>query len=129
MVLERVAAEGGIDPDLALADTDEDQDEGWRTAATLMSTLTDAELLDEALPPDQLLFRLFGSEGVATDRPRALGYGCRCSRAKLSGILDGFSKQDLDDMVVGSAIVMTCEFCNLDFRFDRTEVGRAAEAS
>ena len=125
LVLERVAAEGGLDPELAEAETDE----GWRTATTLMSTLTKEELLDDALPPEQLLHRLFGLEGVATDRPRALGYGCRCSRAKLSGILDGFSKEDLDDMVVGSAIVMTCEFCNLDFRFDRAEVGRAAEAS
>ena len=125
LVLERVAAAGGIDPELATADTDED----WRTATTLMGTLRDAELLDDALAPEQLLFRLFGTEGVAVDRPRALGYGCRCSRAKLSGILDGFPDQDLDDMVVGSAIVMTCEFCNLDFRFDRGEVGRKAETS
>ena len=120
LVLERVAAEGGIDPELATVDTDED----WRTATTLMSTLTDGELLDDDLAPEQLLYRLFGAEGVAADRPRALGYGCRCSRAKLSGILDGFPSEDLDHMVVGSAIVMTCEFCNLDFRFDREEVGR-----
>ena len=32
------------------------------------------------------------------DRPRALAYGCRCSRARLSGILEGFSADDLDHM-------------------------------
>ena len=119
LVLERVAAEGGVEPESA------DTDEAWRTATTLLGTLTDAELLDDELPAEDLLFRLFHTEGVAAGLPRALGYGCRCSRAKLSGILEGFSSLDLDDMVVGSAIVMTCEFCNLDFRFDRSELGRS----
>ena len=30
---------------------------------------------------------------------------------------------DLDEMSVDGDIVMTCEFCNLDFRFERDEVG------
>lgn len=118
LILERVAGEGGIDPALdSLA-----QDEAWRTATALASTLRDEELLDDALPPDRLLFNLFGLEGVAADRNRALAYGCRCSRARLSGILEGFSIDDLDHMVVDGEIVMTCEFCNLDFRFGRDEV-------
>mgnify|MGYP002714582009 FL=1 len=91
------------------------------------ATLTEAELLDDQLPPDRLLYRLFHSEGVATDRPRALAYGCRCSRARLSGILEGFSADDLDHMAVDGGITMTCEFCNMDFRFDRTEVHGAAQ--
>ena len=81
------------------------------------ATLTDAELLDDALPPERLLYRLFHSEGVATDRARALSYGCRCSRARLVGILEGFPPDDLDHMAVDGDIVMTCEFCNYDFRF------------
>jgi molecular chaperone Hsp33 len=71
---------------------------------------------------------LFSSEGVAADRPRALAYGCRCSRSRLSSILEGFAPQDLDDMAVSGAIVMTCEFCNLDFRFGRDEVGGRRDA-
>ena len=97
-----------------------------RTA--LAATLTDAELLDDALPPERLLYRLFGAEGVAArPQPRALAYGCRCSRARLAGILEGFSGDDLDHMAVDGDIVMTCEFCNLDFRFDRAEVRGKAE--
>ena len=118
LILERVAGAGGIDPGMDAAA----QAESWRTAAALAGTLTDAELLDDNLPADRLLYRLFHTEGVATDRPRALAYGCRCSRAKLSGILDRFSGADLNDMVVDGAIVMTCEFCNLDFRFNRHDV-------
>ncbi|MGI4953803.1 MAG: Hsp33 family molecular chaperone HslO [Janthinobacterium lividum] len=118
LILERVAGEGGIDPAL----DDAAQDEAWRTATALAATLKDTELLDDALPAERLLYNLFGLEGVAVDRNRALAYGCRCSRARLSGILEGFSIDDLDHMVVDGNIVMTCEFCNLDFRFGREEV-------
>ncbi|HTZ70622.1 MAG TPA: Hsp33 family molecular chaperone HslO [Acetobacteraceae bacterium] len=118
LILERVAGAGGVDPDLDQAA----QDESWRTAQILAATVTDAELLDDALPPDHLIWRLFHSEGVAADRPRALAYGCRCSRQRLSSILEGFSPDDLDHMSVNGDIVMTCEFCNLDFRFARGDV-------
>ncbi len=126
LILERVAGEGGIDPIMDEAT----QDESWRTAAILAATLTDIELLDDALPPERLLYRLFHSEGVAIGLPRALAYGCRCSRARLSGILEGFPAEDLDHMAVSGDIVMTCEFCNFDFRFGRGEVqGTTAEGS
>jgi molecular chaperone Hsp33 len=118
LILERIAGEGGIDPDMdAVA-----QDEAWRTAVALAATVRDEELLDDKLPADRLLFNLFGLEGVAADRNRALAYGCRCSRARLSGILEGFPTTDLDHMVTDGSIVMTCEFCNLDFKFGRDEV-------
>jgi molecular chaperone Hsp33 len=125
LVLEKIAGAGGIDPSL---DADA-QEESWRTATILAGTLTDCELLDDALPPERLLYRLFHSEGVAADRARALSYGCRCSRARLVGILEGFPPDDLDHMAVNGDIVMTCEFCNFDFRFPRQDVhGRSAPA-
>jgi molecular chaperone Hsp33 len=123
LILEKIAGAGGIDPGMDISA----QDESWRTACALAATLTDTELLDDDLPAERLLYRLFHSEGVAVDRARALSYGCRCSRARLSGILEGFSHDDLDHMAVDGAIVMTCEFCNFDFRFPRKEVrGKAA---
>ncbi len=118
LILERVAGEGGLG-----AEMDRDaQDEAWRTALALAGTLTDAEMLDDALPGDRLLHRLFSLEGLALDRARALSYGCRCSRAKLSGVLAGFGEEDLDHMAEDGTITMTCEFCNLGFRFDRAEL-------
>jgi molecular chaperone Hsp33 len=118
LILEKIAGAGGIDPSLDEAA----QEESWITATTLAATLGDAELLDEAVAPERLLYRLFHSVGVATDRARALSYGCRCSRARLAGILEGFSADDLDHMTVGGDIIMTCEFCNFDFRFARAGV-------
>jgi len=123
LILEKIAGAGGIDPDLPEAAAED----SWRAATALAATLTDAELLDDALPAETLLWRLFGTEGVAADRARALSYGCRCSRARLAGILEGFLAADLDHMDVAGEIVMTCEFCNHDFRFPRAEIrGRDA---
>ena len=118
LILEKIAGAGGVDPALDEAA----QEESWRTATTLAATLTDAELLDDRLSAERLLYRLFHSEGVTVDRARALSYGCRCSRARLLGILEGFPPDDLDHMAVDGDIVMTCEFCNFDFRFPRQDV-------
>jgi len=118
LILEKVAGAGGVDPRLDPAA----QEESWRTATTLAATLTDAELLNDGLGADRLLYRLFHTEGVAADRPRALAYGCRCSRQRLAGILEGFGAADLDHMTVNGDIVMTCEFCNLEFRLARSEL-------
>jgi molecular chaperone Hsp33 len=121
LILERVAGTGGVDPELNA----DEQNESWRTALALAGTLTDAELLDDALLPETLIWRLFHLEGVAVDRPRALAFGCRCSRQRLAGILEKFPAEDLDHMAVSGDIVMTCEFCNLDFRFARDAVHSA----
>jgi molecular chaperone Hsp33 len=118
LILERVASAGGIDPEFFLPD----QEEAWRTACILADTITAAELLDDSLLPERILYRLFHGEGVAVDKPRSLAYGCRCSRARLADILEGFSPADLDHMAIDGDIVMTCEFCNFDFCFPRATV-------
>jgi molecular chaperone Hsp33 len=123
LILEKIAGAGGIDPTLGTADLSEaEQNELWHTAATLAATITDQELLDDDLPLETLLYRLFHTEGVATDLARALSFGCRCSRARLAGILEGFPAEDLDHMAIGADIVMTCEFCNYNFKFPRQNV-------
>ncbi|MCB8875118.1 Hsp33 family molecular chaperone HslO [Acidisoma silvae] len=118
LILERIASGG--DGNLALSDAE--QDESWNTAVTLAATVTEAELLDDQVTPERLLYRLFHTEGVAADRARALGYGCRCSRAKLTGILEQFTPEELDEMVQGDDITMTCEFCNMHFSFPRADL-------
>jgi molecular chaperone Hsp33 len=118
LVLEKIAGEGGVTPVL----DEEAREENWRTASALAATLTDAELLDDELPGEKLLYRLFHTEGVAIDRARSLSYGCRCSRAKLASILEGFPEEDLDYMSLDGEIIMNCEFCNYEFRFPRASI-------
>ncbi|MFC0408467.1 Hsp33 family molecular chaperone HslO [Roseomonas elaeocarpi] len=121
LILERVAGEGGFN---ALAT--EEGDEAWRTAKILASTIKDEELLDDALPSEQLLHRLFHQEDLRLDRARALSYGCRCSRARLASVLQRFPTDDLDHMAEDGAITMNCEFCNVAFHFDRADVRSGA---
>ena len=121
LILERVAGTGGVDPTLDTASLDE----AWGTALILAGTVKDSELLDDALPPEKLIHNLFSGEGLAVDQPRALAYGCRCSRSKLAGILGTFGTDDIDHMAESGAITMTCEFCNLDFRFTREDIAAA----
>ncbi len=117
LILQRIAHGGGEDNH-----HDEDPEESWTTAKALARTISDAELLDDTLSPEQLLFRLFHQEEVHAERPRALAYGCRCSRAHLAGILGSFSATDLDDMACDGVITMTCEFCNFDFNFVQADL-------
>ncbi len=121
LILEKVASEGGIGGQVD-AEADE---ESWRTALALAGTLTPAELLDDGLSSEALLHRLFHLEGLALGQARALAFGCRCSRAKLAGVLSGFSAEDLDHMAEDGTITMTCEFCNIGFGFSRAEVQAA----
>lgn len=119
LLLERIAREGGTEEQ----GTDVAEDDSWETASILAETITQDELFDPAISEETLITRLFGTLDVAIDYPRALGFGCRCSRAKLSEVLKNFPADDLDHMAEDGTITMSCEFCNIDFRFARDEVG------
>lgn len=120
LIIERVAIEGGLD-----VPEQEAAEDAWRAAVAFVSTLSADELLDDALPAQMLLRRLFFELAPAFAEPRALSYGCRCTRSKLAGVLAGFGADDLDHMaepdsaLPGGRITMTCEFCNHAFHFAR----------
>jgi molecular chaperone Hsp33 len=103
-------------PDEAAAIRDED--DSWRNAVILMSSCSDAELTDAALPPDRLLYRLFHEPGVRVQTERPLTPQCRCSRERVERVLRALPPDDLGDMVVDGRISVTCEFCNATYEFD-----------
>jgi molecular chaperone Hsp33 len=103
------------------------QDDNWNRAKILMNSCRDEELLAEMLTAEEVLFRLFHEEGVRVNDPTALSKGCRCSTEKLEGILALMPAADIDHMIVGERIVMTCEFCARDFVFDPEKVRRRME--
>ncbi|WP_339077598.1 Hsp33 family molecular chaperone HslO [Acetobacter sp. AC2005] len=123
LILERIAGEGG-----SHVVEDEAAEASWETATILAGTLSTQELLDDNLPTLQLLHRLFHEEDLHVSQPRALAFGCRCSRARLANVLETFPKDDLDHMCQDDGnIVMTCEFCNVDFRFARKNIATQAQ--
>ncbi len=122
LILERVATEGGIDATLAASEADD----ACAPPPCWPRTLTDAELLDDTLSAEQLVWRLFSSEGVAPTGPARLPMAAAAPRppgghprriaARGPGSYGGRRRHHHD-----------LEFCNLDFRFERDEVrGRSA---
>lgn len=122
LLIERIAFEGGE----GRRRTAEDDDEAWRTAAVLARAATIEELLDETLPAERLLWRLFHELDPRIQPAKPLSFGCRCSRERIGRVLAGFGAEDLDHMAEDGTITVTCEFCNVDFRFDRGDVAAVA---
>jgi molecular chaperone Hsp33 len=113
-------------PDEAAAETAlaNDQEDGWRRAVVLMASCTERELLDPALPDHDLLYRLFHDERVRVYNPRPLATGCRCSRARIERILRSLPREEVVEMKVDGEVIMTCQFCNVEYRFDEAALER-----
>ena len=117
LMIQRLASAGGADGD------EEPADEDWRRAVILMSSATAGELLDPAVTPDQLLYRLFHEDGVRVFRTRPLRHACRCSRDKVATTLRAFPQAEIEAMAEDGAVTVTCEFCKADYRFDEAALG------
>lgn len=105
----------------------EESEEGWRRALALMGSVADDELLAADLAPDRLLFRLFHEDGVRVYDPHPLFAGCRCSREKVETTLAGLGAAAVAEYALDDgSIVVTCEFCNTDYRLDAAELARLA---
>jgi molecular chaperone Hsp33 len=109
---------GGIGGDAGFVDAGDDQDELWREGAILMASATDEELQSDQLSPEGLLFRLFHENGVRVFDPVGLDVLCQCTRERIGTVLAQFDNAELSDMAVEGDVVVTCEFCNKDFRFE-----------
>jgi molecular chaperone Hsp33 len=115
LMIERLPSEGGID-------VREAEDEGWRHAMVLMSTSTSAELLNSALRPEELLFRLFHEEGVRAYAPHELAARCRCSRERVETMLRALGPVETAELTVDGRVAVTCEFCSTVYAFDAEAV-------
>ncbi len=97
-------------------------EDGWRRAVVLMSSVTPGELLDPALAPAEVLYRLFHEDGVRVFRPRPVRHACRCSRQRVADTLASFPADEIAAMAEDGVIVVTCEFCKTTYRFDEDDV-------
>ena len=98
-------------------------EEDWRRAMILLGTASDAELLDAALPADELLFRLFHEDGVRVFPPLALHAGCSCDENRVWNMLASFPLDDLESMRQDDGgITVTCQFCSRVYAFDQARL-------
>lgn len=97
--------------------------EVWRTIHILMDSVTEAEMLDEALPLDKLAWRLFNGEGLQCFEPKPVAAKCRCSQAKIESALRAIPRSEIAALKDETGtVVITCEFCRTDYRFGDAEL-------
>ena len=120
LMLQREAKAGGTGPV-----RDEDDDEPWRRALSLTGSATTAELLDERLTPDRLLYRLYHEDGVRAFQPLPLAFGCCCSRERAEAVLIALPAEEIGGLGIAGEIQVTCQFCNRTEVFTEDEVWAA----
>jgi molecular chaperone Hsp33 len=87
--------------------------DAWERAQALFETLGEDELVDPAVPPEVLLYRLFHEDGVRLESARPLKAFCRCSEERIRAVLKSFPAEERADMVEpDGAIKVTCEYCS-----------------
>lgn len=109
-------------PEEHIADIEDEDD--WRRAMVLQASCSAEELLDDSLPLNDLLYRLFHEEGVRVYEPRPLIEACRCSGRRLETVLAAMPREEIEDLKIDGAVEVTCEFCTKVYRFDDTDLQR-----
>ncbi len=141
IMLQRLPSQGGHQPGWtpdgstphdwqggeSLADIDgDDAEDAWRRAVVLMASAQDKELLGPETGINDLLYRLFHEDGVRVFTGHDLKAQCRCSHQRVENVLRSLGDAELDDLAVDGTLVVTCEFCNSEYRFARSDVNPPA---
>ena len=103
---------------------DEGDDDGWTRVGALFETLEASELL--ALPPAEVVRRLFHEEAPQLLGELGLQFACSCSRERVGAMLVSLGREEAREAMVagdGQAQVR-CEFCGQDYRFDEDQLSR-----
>jgi molecular chaperone Hsp33 len=113
LMLQKMPDEGGRD---AARD-----DDAWNRILHLTATLDATELLASA--PTQLLYRLYHEESVRLFEPRALAFGCSCSRERVASMLHSLGRDEVEAALLArdDEIEVICEFCAQRYHFDRVD--------
>ncbi|WP_438727840.1 Hsp33 family molecular chaperone HslO [Parasphingorhabdus sp. DH2-15] len=94
-------------------------DPDWEHIAILADSLTYAELLDQELMMEDIVWRLYHEENVRVDSGKPVSRGCRCTKERYQVILQRFSEEERADMRNEAGdIVVDCAFCSRAFAID-----------
>jgi molecular chaperone Hsp33 len=98
--------------------------EDFNRIAMLTATLTAAELL--ALPPEQILKRLYWQETLRLFDPMQPQFDCTCSRQRVAGMLRGLGRDEVDSLIAERGVAeIGCDFCGALYHFDAVDVAEA----
>src|SRR5690606_22139332 len=100
------------------ADRDFVEDDRWTEAKALLETLQDAELADPDLSAERLLFRLYHETGMRVFDPETLRERCTCSAERVEQMINDFTAEERESMIVDGEIEVVCEFCSTRYSFN-----------
>jgi molecular chaperone Hsp33 len=127
----RGRAEARHPPDAAAADApavdDAAIEDAWRRVQLMGETLTREEL--HTLEDAQILHRLFNEDDVRLFEPAPVFFRCRCSRERVSGMLQGLGESETRSVLAERGEVeVRCDFCNRAYVFDAVDVAQLFNA-
>jgi len=84
----------------------------WERLSILMKTAEDLELVDTALAPETLLWRLFHEDEVRVHPAEPISFRCDCDGARIAGILKGYAPEERAGLADEDGVIRaSCEFC------------------
>jgi len=96
----------------------------WERTRHLAATVSRQELL--GLPGDEILRRLFHHEDLRVFESMPVRFGCRCSRARVGGVLRMLGRDEILSILrEHGEVVVTCEFCAERYVFDPVQAEAA----
>jgi molecular chaperone Hsp33 len=121
MLLQRLPdGDGAAAPGRAVADPAA-IDDAWRRVQLLGATLSGEEL--RTLADTELVRRLFNEDDVRIFEPAPVYFRCRCSRERVSGMLQGLGESETRSVLAERGEVeVRCDFCNRAYVFDAVDV-------
>src|SRR5580698_9315305 len=112
-------AQGGVD--LAAVD------DAWRRVQLIAATLTPEEM--RTLTDAEILYRLFNEDDVRLFEPAPVYFRCRCSRERVSSMLQGLGETETRSVLAERGEVeVRCDFCNRAYVFDAVDVAQLFNA-
>lgn len=104
--------------------------ENWNRVNILLDTVEDLELIGPAIPPTDLLVRLFHEEAPRVFDAQQLRFGCTCSEDRVRQSLSIYSAREIEKMTTEDGrVTADCQFCGAHYDLDPKSVGFEAEES
>ena len=84
----------------------------WERLSLILRTVEAIELVDTALAPETLLWRLFHEDEVRVHPPEPIAFRCDCDGMRIARILKGYSATEREGLADPDGIIRaSCEFC------------------
>jgi len=84
----------------------------WNRLSLLARTVEDLELVDTALSPETVLWRLFHEDEVRVQPAEKVAFRCDCDAGRIVGVLKSYSADERKGLADPDGVIRArCEFC------------------